>query len=64
MMQLIHRPMILHINRNLLTCLTMQHREGASYFDCFCLVAASTRADPEEGANDPVLVIFATEIVV
>jgi len=61
MMQLIHRPMILHINRNLLTGLTMQNRERAPHFDCFCFTIA---ANPEEGTDDPVLVVFATEVVV
>lgn len=66
-MQIIHCPMILHIYRNLLAGLAVQHREGAPHFDSLRIVGvgrAGAGTDAEECADDSVLVVFAAEVVV
>jgi hypothetical protein len=66
MMQLIHSPMILHINRNLLTCLAMQHRERAPHLYRLSLRPTNPTgtADSEEGTDYAILIIFTAEVVV
>jgi len=58
MMKVIHRPMIVHINRHLLVRLTVQHSERGSNFN-FIIVAR-----PKKRANHSVLAVRSAKVVV
>lgn len=64
MMQLIHRSVVLHINRNLLARLAMQHRKRAPHFNGLRFAYTAATADTEESSDDAILVVLATEVVV
>jgi hypothetical protein len=58
MMKVIHRPMIIHINRHLLVRLTVQHSERGSNFDLIIV------ARPKKRANHSVLAVRSAKVMV
>ena len=59
MMQLIHRMVVLHVDRNLLWGLAVQHGEGRPDLDLAIVGAAA-----EQRTDDALLLVLSSEVVV